>query len=268
VVLRRDAAWALAAAGGLIAICSLLGVILAWRAARRARAAVRLLEDIRRSARRPPPSVVAGPLGGQVPVMVPPETVFPAYGATPAEPAPPEVGPPLEDRPPGRIQRPPPDISRYEVRLPGPEPEARPVPSSEPPSGARAAPPSEPLPTTPPFAQEVPPPEVPAEEEERPPADETGALMQTLEDPDPFVRAKALSGLAGRPGVDPALIAALGDDYPMVRREAVRALRLAPSQQAAQALVDVVSHDPSAEVREEAVSVLAALLQRGASENS
>jgi HEAT repeat protein len=68
--------------------------------------------------------------------------------------------------------------------------------------------------------------------------------------------------------VDPALIAALRDDYPLVRREAVRALRHARSSRAAQALVDVVSHDPSAEVREEAVSVLAQLLQRGASENS
>ena len=64
------------------------------------------------------------------------------------------------------------------------------------------------------------------------------------------------------------MAAALSDDYPMVRREAVRALRSARSSPAAQALVDVVSHDPSAEVREEAVAVLADLLQRGASENS
>jgi HEAT repeat protein len=99
-------------------------------------------------------------------------------------------------------------------------------------------------------------------------ADETGALLQALEDPDPFVRTRALGGLAGRPGVDPALVAALGDDYPMVRREAVRALRHARGSPAAQALVDVVSHDPSAEVREEAVSALAELLQRGASEGS
>ena len=92
-------------------------------------------------------------------------------------------------------------------------------------------------------------------------------LLRALQDPDPFVRAKALGGLTGRPGVDAAVTAALADDYPIVRREAVRALRTAGSSQAVRALVDVVSHDPSAEVREEAVAVLAELLQRGASEN-
>src|SRR5919198_3202769 len=60
VVLRGNAAWALAAALGFAGLCSLLGLILAWRAARRARAAVRLLQDIRRSDRRPPPTVVPG----------------------------------------------------------------------------------------------------------------------------------------------------------------------------------------------------------------
>jgi HEAT repeat protein len=67
--------------------------------------------------------------------------------------------------------------------------------------------------------------------------------------------------------VEPAVVAALSDDYPIVRREGVRALRNSRSSPVAQALVDVVSHDPSAEVREEAVAVLAELLQRGASQN-
>src|SRR5947199_9484225 len=67
VVLRRDAAWAALAAAGLVAVLSLFGAILAWRAARRARKAVALLEELRRTVRRPQPSIVPGPLGGQVP---------------------------------------------------------------------------------------------------------------------------------------------------------------------------------------------------------
>ncbi|HMC36875.1 MAG TPA: HEAT repeat domain-containing protein [Actinomycetota bacterium] len=260
VVLPRNAAWALAAAGGLIALLSVWCVILAWRAARRARRAVRLLEDLRRSVRRPPASVAPGPLGGQVPVMVPPETVFQPAAPPPEGPQPQAVAPPAEDKPAAPAQRPPPDISRYEVRLPGdprPQPGVQPTPAPRPAPQPEAVPPGAVAPPAPP-AEETPPPSV----------DETGILLQALQDPDPFVRAKALGGLAGRPGVDPAVISALGDDYPMVRREAVRALRLAQSPQSAQALVDVVSHDPSAEVREEAVSVLAELLQHGASEKS
>jgi nucleoside-diphosphate-sugar epimerase len=69
-------------------------------------------------------------------------------------------------------------------------------------------------------------------------------------------------------GSEAAVLAALEDDYPMVRRSAVRALRGATGSRAAQALVDMVSHDPAAEVREEAVLVLADLLHRGANENT
>jgi hypothetical protein len=190
--------------------------------------------------------------------------MFPPVAEAPTgEPAP-ELAPSQEELPAERVQRPPPDISRYEVRLPGREPGARPIPPSEspPPEHDREAQQAEPI------DREGSPEGTAAEVGTPPGADETGVLLLALEDPDPFVRAKALGGLAGRPGVDQALIAQLGDDYPMVRREAVRALRLARSSQASQALVDVVSHDPSAEVREEAVSVLAEHLQRGASEGS
>ena len=259
VVLRRDAAWAALAAVGLVAVLSLFGAVLAWRAARRARKAVALLEELRRTVRRPQPSIVPGPLGGHVPEMVPPETVFPEYAAPPPpEPPAPEPAPPPEERPTGRAQRPPPDISRYEVRLPGGETRAHPARSDEPsPSTASPMGRQEPV-AAPPAGTAAP---APPESASPAPADETGVLLQALQDPDPFVRAKALTGLAGRPGVEPAVAAALSDDYPMVRREAVRALRSARSSPAAQALVDVVSHDPSAEVREEAVAVLADLLQ-------
>jgi HEAT repeat protein len=93
-------------------------------------------------------------------------------------------------------------------------------------------------------------------------------LLRALDDPDPFVRSKAVEGLSDRPEAERAVMAALDDDYPMVRRSAVRALRGSTRSRAAQALVEVVSHDPSAEVREEAVGVLAEILQRGANQNS
>jgi HEAT repeat protein len=54
----------------------------------------------------------------------------------------------------------------------------------------------------------------------------------------------------------------------MVRREAVRSLRRAGRSLAVQALVGVVSQDPSAEVREEAVIVLAEFLRPGNTRSS
>jgi hypothetical protein len=176
----------------------------------------------------------------------------------------PEERPAAEARPPdeaARIQRPPPDIARYEVRFPTP-PREKPLPRD---AGApdATAPPPEP---TVPASQAEPEPEPGVAE--RPELDETAVLLRALEDPDPFVRSKAVEGLGGHPEAERAVMAALDDDYPMVRRSAVRALRRSTRSRAAQALVEVVSHDPSAEVREEAVGVLAQILQRGANESS
>src|SRR5207237_739192 len=52
-------------------------------------------------------------------------------------------------------------------------------------------------------------------------------------------------------------------DYPLVRREAVRALSRIGGAPAARVLVGVAAHDLSAEVREEAVAALAAILREG-----
>ena len=57
------------------------------------------------------------------------------------------------------------------------------------------------------------------------------------------------------------LVDLLRDEYPMVRREAVRALGELGTARATHALVEVAGHDLSAEVREEAVAVLGALLR-------
>jgi HEAT repeat protein len=80
-------------------------------------------------------------------------------------------------------------------------------------------------------------------------------------DPDPFVRAEALGGLGASPPLLDALISALDDDFPVVRRQAVRSLREAGGPRAARALIEAANQDPSAEVREEAVAALAAMLR-------
>jgi hypothetical protein len=86
-------------------------------------------------------------------------------------------------------------------------------------------------------------------------------LVAKLADPDPFLRIRAIAALKGKPDTDQFLVRALSDEYPLVRREAVRALREVGSSQATEALIQVAGHDPSAEVREEAVAALGALVR-------
>jgi hypothetical protein len=95
-------------------------------------------------------------------------------------------------------------------------------------------------------------------------------LIEQLGDDDPFARINAINALRGRPDVDHLLVRRLFDEYPLVRREAVRALRNVGSAKATEALIDVAAHDPSAEVREEAVSALGAMVRerRGGSGRS
>ena len=87
-------------------------------------------------------------------------------------------------------------------------------------------------------------------------------LAAALRDPDPFHRVEALERTTSIEAVD-LVDRALGDDYPLVRREAVRALARIGGTRAARALLQVSAHDLSAEVREEAVSALAGLLRPG-----
>jgi HEAT repeat protein len=99
----------------------------------------------------------------------------------------------------------------------------------------------------------------PANASVRPPApagDGQDELVTKLSDPDPFLRISAITALKGRPDTDRFLVRALSDEYPLVRREAVRALREVGSSQATEVLIQVAGHDPSAEVREEAVAAL------------
>ena len=85
--------------------------------------------------------------------------------------------------------------------------------------------------------------------------------MAKLSDPDPFLRISSIAALKGMPDTDNFLVRALSDEYPLVRREAVRALREVGSSHATEALIQVAGHDPSAEVREEAVAALGALVR-------
>ncbi len=82
-----------------------------------------------------------------------------------------------------------------------------------------------------------------------------------LADPDPLVRVAALGRLDAAEDADMAA-AALADAYPQVRREAVRAIGRLDGPRAGRWLADAVAHDPSAEVREEAVAAIAELLGR------
>ncbi len=84
-------------------------------------------------------------------------------------------------------------------------------------------------------------------------------LEAGLAHPDPFMRADAVSRVSD-PAAAEVLARALADEYPQVRREAVRALGRVNGPRAGGFLADAVAHDPSAEVREEAVAALAALL--------
>ena len=93
------------------------------------------------------------------------------------------------------------------------------------------------------------------------PAGPDRELLARLADPDPFLRMSAVAAMRGRMECEGVLVKALHDRYPMVRREVVRALRTTGSSFATETLIKVAAHDPSAEVREEAVAALGALLR-------
>ena len=86
-------------------------------------------------------------------------------------------------------------------------------------------------------------------------------LAELLRDPDPFVRVDALGRVKRDEQAVGTIDEALADDYPLVRREAIRALSRIGGPDAARALVRASAHDLSAEVREEAVAALAGMLR-------
>lgn len=91
----------------------------------------------------------------------------------------------------------------------------------------------------------------------------TDELIRAAAGEDPFARAHAIGLLRGRAGAEPTLLGALRDDYPQVRRAAIRSLVGSGEPTAIRAVIDLVDHDPSAEVRAEALEVLAASLATG-----
>jgi hypothetical protein len=143
-----------------------------------------------------------------------------------------------------------PDRSRRETSTPSPEPMAEPRAAAS-------------LPVSPPRSER-------SENRTAAPARSEGVtdrvhaeFLTLLGDPDPFVRVSAVAAMRGRMDCETILIGTLNDRYPMVRREAVRALRTTGSPAATETLIKVAAHDPSAEVREEAVAALGALLREG-----
>ena len=85
--------------------------------------------------------------------------------------------------------------------------------------------------------------------------------LERLADPDPFVRMEAIEQLRGHPARVEVLVRLLYDEFPVVRRQAVRSLRRSGGPVATKALLEVASQDPSAEVRQEAVDALGAMLR-------
>jgi HEAT repeat protein len=88
-------------------------------------------------------------------------------------------------------------------------------------------------------------------------------LAQALLEADPFIRAEAVADVVPETAACEVLGIALRDDFPLVRREAVRTLGRIGGKEATRALSDSAAHDPSAEVREEAVAVMARMLLQG-----
>lgn len=91
----------------------------------------------------------------------------------------------------------------------------------------------------------------------------TDELIRAAASEDPLARADAIGLLCGRAGAEPTLLGALQDDYPQVRRAAIRSLVGTGEPTAIRAVIDLVDHDPSAEVRAEALEALAASLATG-----
>jgi HEAT repeat protein len=86
-------------------------------------------------------------------------------------------------------------------------------------------------------------------------------LREALSSNDPRVRAESIARTGGLPGAEPFLIGALGDQEPVVRRAAVRALSRRQSAGSARALIRAASSDPEAPVRLEAIAALGRVLR-------
>jgi hypothetical protein len=223
------------------------------------------------------------------PVTAPPATASsepprpasrPRAAATPAAPAPARRSDMLDDpdhpgtlgsarhRPPAPPAAPPEALRTEPLERPRPKPPLGPADEREVHPGVfvtipgrPAAPPAAatppPAPTQPETRRETrAEPAAPASE--TPPAD---ARLERLSDPDPFVRIEAIEQLRGHPARVEVLVRLLYDEFPVVRRQAVRSLRRAGGPVATKALLEVASQDPSAEVRQEAVDALGAMLR-------
>jgi HEAT repeat protein len=86
-------------------------------------------------------------------------------------------------------------------------------------------------------------------------------LRAALASPDPAVRERAIPRARLEPGVEGALIDALQDTSPNVRRAAVQALAQMRGARSTRELIRVTGEDLSAAVRAEAVAALGRTLE-------
>lgn len=225
VVVSRGFAWFLAVLGVLALIAAVVSIALAWRALRVGEYALRGLRDSTWTAVVPPGPAARARV----------EQDLGRERLERAEPHPPS-GPQVLHAP----------QPRAEAGVAGPE---APGPSA-PPAGEE-----------PPVAPSPPAPAAPREPTSR---ESTAELVRALHHPDFMVRLRAVERARGRPDTEEVLVAALNDDWPIVRREAVRAARGVREVRVVKELIRMVGEDPAAEVREEAVEALGTLLGRRA----
>jgi HEAT repeats len=245
VVVDRALLWAFAATWAVSALAALIAAVAAWRAARTARRVLTRIEALRATITSPARPPGASPAADTAPYRIEVHEGSSSEGPL-AEPF--VAGP-------GRRGPVPPPA----------DPAPTPVPPPPPPQPARQGP-AEPEPAEAPWFVQS---ERAAEHHPVPPPEEgpAAARRRRLDDPDPFVRIEAIVELRGQPDVIEALLRALQDEYPVVRRQAVRALRDSGGPQAIRALIEVANQDPSAEVREESVVALGSLLREARSDH-
>ncbi len=300
VVLDDGATWALVVVSVIASLAAVVASVAAWRASRASRLALDQLVAARRqvavqrregqersplprrdgvAAERPAAArvepVPREPGPPPVPEQVPPTvSAPPRTEAAPRAPAMPRRSDALDDpdhpgtllparprtpepaEPAPRVPSPPEQLRTEPLERPRPKPPLGPPEEREVHPGVFVTTPGRPQ--APPLEPVVTP-AGPAPPEPQAPASDPS--LERLADPDPFVRMEAIDQLRNHPARVEVLTRLLNDEFPVVRRQAVRSLRRAGGPAATRALLDVAGQDPSAEVRQEAVDALGAMLR-------
>jgi hypothetical protein len=297
VQLDNSMYWALIGLSALASLAAIVAAAVAWRAMRTLRVALGQLAKARQDAADRERELRASPRGTEDAAAtgrIPAEPPTPSPARLRAEPSTAAATPPAASPVPAPMPAAPPRAAGSAPRTdtvddpdhpgflgPGREPPAPAQPAARTGTPAEALrteplerPRAKPSAASPPDEREVhpgvfvttpgrlpaPPPAAPAKPGGSG-APATDRRLERLNDPDPFVRMEAIEQLQGNQARVEVLVRVLDDEFPVVRRQAVRSLRRTGGPVATKALLDVASQDPSAEVRQEAVDALGAMLR-------